>query len=107
MLKTTVNKPHTLQWSSHVPKLFSEVLNNASCSILYRPLQITLSILGEVAERAAELDDPIMNALMCRLTLYSVSDPDHEDYDAAVVSEVKRYSTRSEINACIMIFYIR
>lgn len=39
------------------------------------PMQIFQNLLLEVATRASELDDPEMNALMMRLTLYDVADP--------------------------------
>jgi hypothetical protein len=57
-------------------------------SIMQKPIQIFANILGEVASRAAELNDPQLNVLMCRLALYSMSDPESPDYDDARLKEI-------------------
>lgn len=45
------------------------------------PFQIFANLLYAVAERAVDLNDPQLNALMCKLTLYSLADPHSEDFD--------------------------
>jgi len=77
-----------LEWRTHTPRLLGEVLNNESCAILYRPIQILALQLQAVAQRASELNDPVLNKLMCQLTLYGVADPDHEDYDPEILKQV-------------------
>lgn len=62
------------EWKVHTPAILKEILTNKECSALARPLQILADILGEVASRAIELNDPEMNALMLRLTLYEQGD---------------------------------
>ena len=47
-------------------------------------------LLAKVGERAAELNDPQMNNLMCRLTIYTCADPESKDYDPAKCREVAR-----------------
>lgn len=74
-----------LDWKCHTPRLFEEVLENPGTSALWIPLRILLSILGEVAQRAIELDDRELNRLMIRLTLFSCADPLSEDYDKELV----------------------
>lgn len=85
-----MDKKTDLVWRSHVPNLFSEVLSNHGTAILKQPLQITLRILEEVAQRAIELDDPKLHSLMMRLTLYSVADPGSPDYDREVVERFEK-----------------
>lgn len=59
-----------------------------SCAaILAVPLTIFQRILGEVAERAIELDDDKLHELMIRLTLYSCADPAEPDYDPELVKK--------------------
>lgn len=68
-------------WRVHTSKLLEEVLANTTCSVLAKPLNIFGKLLAKVGERAIELDDPKMNALMCMLTIYSCADPHSPDYD--------------------------
>lgn len=77
-----------LQWRVHTPSLLSQVLDNPGTQILEKPLQIIGSLLASVGERAAELNDPRLNALMIRLTIYSCADPESTDYDPARVDAV-------------------
>lgn len=75
-------------WRVHSPNLLGEILKNPGSGILSIPLNIFGKLLAEVGERAAELNDPKLNALMARLTIYSVADPTSPDYDADVLREV-------------------
>jgi len=45
-------------------------------------------LLTAVSSRAGELDDPKLNALMCRLGLYSIADPASPDYNPGMVERV-------------------
>lgn len=78
----------SVNWKVHTPNLLQEILNNPGTGILTQPLRILASILSDVGERAAELNDPKLNALMCRLTIYSISDPTAPDYDPEAVREI-------------------
>ncbi len=78
-----------LEWRCHTPRLFSEILLNPGCRILVQPLRILLSILGEVAQKAIELDDPHLHLLMLRLTLYSSADPESDDYDPDIFKKTE------------------
>lgn len=71
----------TVYWRSHVRNMFDEILVNQEMRIFEQPLRITMSILGEIAEIAADSGDEIMIAQCCRLALYTFADPTHEDYD--------------------------
>jgi hypothetical protein len=97
--KTTVLSEQTrLGWRIHTGRLLQEILTNPGTAILYRPLQILGALLAEVGERAAELNDPKLNALMTRLTIYSVADPDSPDYDPKVVEEILKTAEREVIS---------
>lgn len=85
-----VETTERMDWKVHVPKLFEETLKNEGCSILHIPLTILLGILGKVAARAIELDDPKLNLLMVRLTLYSCADPMQDDYNPNIAKELEK-----------------
>ena len=69
------------RWRIHTGNLISEIINCSQESILTQPLRILAQTLVEVGERAIELNDPKLNALMCRLTIYSCADPHSPDFD--------------------------
>lgn len=77
-----------LQWRVHTPNLLREIVANNGTGILQRPLVIFGSILEEVAARASEINDPKLNALMCRLTLYAISDPLSDDYNRELTEQI-------------------
>ncbi len=77
-----------LQWKVNISSLFDEVLENPTTRILRIPLQITHNLLRQVAQRASELNDPQLNALMCRLALYEIADPYSKEYDKKLVEEI-------------------
>ncbi len=83
-----------LDWKCHTPRLFEEILTNPGALTLKIPLKILLLILGEVAQRAIELDDHELNCLMIRLTLFTCADPLSEDYDE---DAVRKYMERVEV----------
>jgi hypothetical protein len=74
-----------LLWRVHTPSLLTQVLDNEGAQILAVPINIFGKLLAAVADRAAVLNDPELNKLMVRLTLYSQADPHSPDYDAALV----------------------
>lgn len=85
-----------VEWKVHTASLLSEVLNNKGAAILAQPINIFGCLLAQVAERAAELNDPKLNILMLRLTLYEQGDPEkftYEQIEAAYAEQRKRIST--------------
>ena len=71
----------------NTPGIFREIVEfNDGCAIFATPLMWTKAILAEVAERAIELNDPVLLAHMMRLSLLSVSDPESPDFDQKLVS---------------------
>lgn len=84
-----MKKEFNLAWRIHTPNLLNEVLSsNPGMAIMDKPFNILGKLLAQVGERAAELNDPQLNALMCQLTIYSIADPTGPDYDAEVVREI-------------------
>ncbi len=81
------------EWKVHTPNLLKEVLTNKECGILLRPLQALANLLLQVSNRASQLNDNELNALMCQLTLYEISDPLSKEYDPALLNKVikKKY----------------
>lgn len=74
----------SLEWRVNTPGFLKEVFDNypGNGGIFIVPANVFRLLLLEVAERASQLNDPIMNALMCRLALYGCADPyDTENYD--------------------------
>jgi len=76
-----------LQWRVNTPQLLKEILQNKETQALTMPLQIFSLILSEVGQRASELNDDKLNALMCRLAIYEISDPYNKNYDADLTNK--------------------
>lgn len=77
-----------LYWKVCTAALLKEILNNPGTAILSKPLQIFADILYEVGERAAEINDPKLNALMCRLSIYAESDPYNPEYNKELTDQI-------------------
>ena len=72
------------QWKVNTPQLLKEILASNETQILKYPLQIFSLVLAEVSQRCLELNDPILNGLMCRLALYEQSDPYSKEFNQAM-----------------------
>ena len=77
-----------MHWKVHVPNLLKEVMSNQGAWALSIPINIFARLLHDVAARASELNDPEMNKLMMRLTLYEIADPTSPAYDKTAIDEV-------------------
>lgn len=83
------------KWRVNTPQLLKEVLvNQGSLSILNKPIQIFASLLEAVADRAGELNDPQLNALMCRMALYAESDPYNPEYNEELTNQTINLTTK-------------
>jgi hypothetical protein len=86
-----MEKTENLEFRVHTPCLLKEI---ADCSlpktagVLKIPLNQLRILLIKVAKRASQINDPKLNALMCMLTLYDISDPLSEGYDPELVSNI-------------------
>lgn len=85
MSKTKTYIDPTMVWKLHTPNLLSEILTNKGTEILWIPMHLLCNLLGQVAQRAASLHDPELDALMMALTLYSVADPESPDYRPGLI----------------------
>lgn len=65
-----------MEWKVHTVNLLEEILKNPSCFVMAKPINIFGKLLADVAERALILNDPELNILMLRLTLYDQGDPE-------------------------------
>jgi len=81
-----MEKTKQLNWKIHTPNLFKEIIDcNPGHNGIFRvPLMQLKSILGEIADRARELNDPKLKLLCCRLTLYEIADPESKEYNSEV-----------------------
>jgi len=78
----------TLKWKVHTHGLFKEILDQDGMRMLNKPINILLDLLRQVAQRATELNDPKMNELMVRLSLYSIANPEDQEYNPELVRKV-------------------
>ncbi len=75
----TSKKGTPIVWRSHVRNLFDEIIQcNDNTKILHKPLQITINMLAEIAEYAAEINDEKLIDFCSRLALYHFSDPENK-----------------------------
>jgi len=82
-------KEDSLEWRVHPSRLFEEIITGTpGGAILKNPLTILWEILRKVGKRASELNDPELNALMCRLSVYAIANPDEQDYNPELTEEI-------------------
>ena len=80
-----------LSFKVHTPRLLDEILNsNHDMGIFSVPINVFANLLAQVASRASELNDPVLNHLMCELTLYEIADPYSVNYDKQQLEEIER-----------------
>ncbi len=56
--------------------------------ILKIPLNTLMRYLRSVATRASQLNDPILNKIMCDMALYEIASPSSKDYDPKIIAQV-------------------
>ncbi len=74
-------------WKADLPLLFKEIAECSGIADYAGILMVTNSIIAEMAERAAEIGDPVLDAYMIRLHLYDV--PIEERY--ATIEKLAKY----------------
>lgn len=85
-----------LKWKCNLPGLFEEILNNKGTAILNAPINLTKSILEEVGRRAIELNDPILNELMCDLQIYETPKISSPEYNV-FMNEVRTAADKQKL----------
>lgn len=68
--------------------LLRDIASNPECATLRIPIKIFGRLLHDVGKRAAQLNDPKLNALMCRLAIYELADPESQHYDPAIAERI-------------------
>lgn len=70
-------------------------------SALHIPFQIFLRYLARIMQRCSELNDPVLNKIMCDMALYEQASKYSKEYDKEMVEEVDRlYNKYSSNNEC-------
>lgn len=79
-------------WKLHVPRLLNEIetfaMQPSEMAALRLPFQSFRTLLNDIAIRCSEINDPILNALMCQMALYQIANPDDDGYDLAETKRV-------------------
>ena len=87
--KDKIQKDSGLQWKVNTPGLLKEIVQYSKEGAALRiPIQVFGDILFEVGQRAAELNDDQMNALMCRLAIYEIADPYNPNQDKELTAKI-------------------
>jgi len=88
-----MDEEFSARWKSNIKQLITEeIMCNSNGAGLVMPWRITFLILLQVAKTAIRIDDPELNRLMCDLSLYTVADGYHKDFDQKIVTEVDKLS---------------
>ena len=75
-------------WRLNTSGFLNEIASNNEMRFALIPLKIFGMLLAEVGERATELNDNKLNALMCRLGIYDISDPSSENFNPTLMNEI-------------------
>lgn len=93
MIKTKLDV-FSWQFDVNTPQFLKEACENCEGGMYAICWNVFRNLIGMVAERATELNDPIMNVLMIRLNLYEM--PNEERYK--VIGQMrKRYEKEMEV----------
>lgn len=67
-----VFRQNTLAWDIDIPKFLGEVIE-CSNQRMYKPTwDILIWYINAIAQRASEINDPVLNAIMVRMNLYDI-----------------------------------
>ena len=69
---------------------FENGTTEAQQSALQIPFQFLIRYLASLTNRCGEINDPVLNKLMCEMSLYSMADPYSEDYRPEYIETVER-----------------
>lgn len=79
-----MNRRFTL-FKIHAPNVLDDIIPNLTKGGRGPEITMTLNVLKSylalIAETAIDINDDRLNAIMCRMTLYSAADPSSPDYD--------------------------
>ena len=90
--QTDLELEYTHFFRVHVPNLLNETFTAAvrpkDLQAIRIPLNILVKYIYSVAERCAEINDPILNRLMVEMALYEVGDPHSKNFDPKKIAEI-------------------
>lgn len=86
------NIGNNLSFDVNTPQFLKEACENANGGMYAVCWNIFKSLLAQVAERATELNDPVLNTLMIRLNLYEI--PNNERYK--IIKQLKEMYDESQ-----------
>jgi len=80
----TNSKAKTMHFRIDTPVFFKEIadcaLSVGNNGIFKVPLNVFMNLLGQVAQRATQLQDPILDKIMFDLNLYELPSPTSKEY---------------------------
>lgn len=85
------NMGDNLSFDVNTPQFIKEACENVNGGMYAVCRNIFKSLLAQVAERATELNDPVLNTLMIRLNLYEI--PNKERYK--IIKQLKEMYDKS------------
>lgn len=86
------NMGNNLSFDVNTPQFLKEACENTNGGMYGVCWNIFRNLLAQVAERATELNDPVLNTLMIRLNLYEI--PNKERYK--VIKQLKEIYDESQ-----------
>ena len=89
----SLEKAYIHGFKVHTSGLLTEIADAGlyrGMGVLYHPMNIFRRYLISIAERASELNDPILNKIMADMTLYEAVDPKSKDYDDKVIKKINK-----------------
>ena len=76
----------------HVPNLIEEIVEKGlppkEKGALIIPISVFKRYLASIADRCAEINDPILNKIMCDMAMYEQANPASKEYDPDMINEV-------------------
>ena len=88
------NTESSLQFDVNTPQFLKEVCECSEKGVYAICYNIFRSLLAMVAERATELNDPILNVLMIRLNLYEIPPQERNK----VINKIKTMIDNEEVS---------
>jgi hypothetical protein len=83
-----------MYFKMNVPAFMKEVTDNVlgvgNFGVLRVPMNVFQGYLAQIAGRCAELNDPVLNKLMCDMALYEESDRYSGQYNKDMVTSVMK-----------------
>jgi len=87
-MKEMISNTKRLGWRCHTPNLIHEIGDCNELGPVVPALRIFQTLLVQLSEVAIEIDNPKLNSMMVRLTLYSAGEPSNPDYNAKQIYEI-------------------